>query len=123
MNTNDAYLNKLSKELKRHNVSELEIRQVIMQVKETLEHTNLSPIEEFGTPEAYTQALYPHRKQRQYYLFTLIGMLLAIAGFIVLNVYFRHQGNDMTLESLWKFSPLLAIPLGIIIDFTRYVKA
>lgn len=123
MNDNNVYLEKLSRELKRYSVSESEIQHALAGVQETLGHSDSTPIEEFGTPQEYARSLYPNSKQRQYYIFTLIGLILAAAGFVVLHIHFGNQGIQGTAESLWKFAPLLAIPLGALIDFIRYLRA
>lgn len=123
MDAKNAYITNLSKELKRHNVSDPEIQQVLAGVQETLEHTGSTPDEEFGSPREYVRALYPDNSHRQYYLFTLVGIILAAVGFVALHIYFRNQGLQGTLEALWGFSPLLAIPIGMLIDFTRYLRA
>lgn len=123
MNENDVYLAKLSKELKRHSVSTSEMQHTLARVQETLELSGSTPVEEFGTPETYVRALYPDREQQKYYLFTLVGLILGAAGFAMLHVYFHNQGMQETMEALWKFTPLLAIPLGMLVDFTRYLRA
>lgn len=123
MSTNAVYLRELSKELRRHSVPEIEIKKTLLEVHATLEDSNLEPEEEFGSPKDYVNALFPERKSQNYSVFTLIGLIIAIIGFIGLNIYFKSIGTVETTEALLRFIPLIAIPIGMAIDFTRYLRA
>lgn len=123
MKANLAYLKELSRELRRHDIPAAEIEQTVREVQETGSDTDRPFTEELGSPQEYIQALYPEAKPKQYYLFTLIGLILASIGFILLTVYFRNLGTDGTAQSMWKFAVLIAIPIGMAIDFTRYSRA
>lgn len=123
MSTNAVYLRELSKELRRHSVPEIEIKETLLEVHATLEDSNLEPEEEFGSPKDYVNALFPERKSQNYSVFTLIGLIIAIIGFIGLNIYFKSIGTVETTEALLRFIPLIAIPIGMAIDFTRYLRA
>ena len=123
MKTDENYLKELSRALRRHAIPETEIEQTIREVQETGNNTDRPLTEEFGSPQDYVKALYPETKPKQYYLFTLCGLILAAIGFILLTVYFRNLGTDGTAQSLWKVAALIAIPIGMAIDFTRYARA
>ncbi|MFZ2598062.1 hypothetical protein [Corynebacterium casei] len=123
MKTDENYLKELSRALRRHAIPEAEIEQTIREVQETGNNTDRPLTEEFGSPQDYVKALYPETKPKQYYLFTLCGLILAAIGFILLTVYFRNLGTDGTAQSLWKFAALIVIPIGMAIDFTRYATA
>ncbi|MDO5508049.1 MAG: hypothetical protein Q4F64_06895 [Corynebacterium casei] len=122
MQTNEPYLHELARELKRHEIPAHEVEQTIVEVQATATETNQPLVEEFGTARQYVNALYPEATPKQFYLFTLIGLILAAAGFIVLTAYFRNIDATGTALALWKFSPLLLIPVGMAVDFTRYRK-
>lgn len=122
MKTNLAYLKELSRELRRYELPSAEVEQTIRDVQEIGTDKDRTLAEEFGSPKDYVEALYPKAKPKQYYLFTLIGLILASIGFVILTSHFRDLGMDGTVQSLWKFAALLTIPVGMAIDFTRYLK-
>lgn len=123
MKSDKNYLKELSRELRRHDIPASEIEQTVREVQETGSDIDQPLTDEFGSPQEYVRALYPEAKPKQYYLFTLLGLVLAVFGFILLTVYFRYIGSDGTALSLWKFAALTAIPFGMAIDFTRYLRA
>ena len=122
LKTNLAYFKELSWELRRQELPTAEVDQTTQDVQENGTDTDRTLAEEFGSPKDYVKALYPKAKSKQYYLFTLIGLILAAIGFIILTAHFRDLGMDGTAQSLWKFAALLTIPVGMAIDFTRYLK-
>lgn len=122
MKTNLAYLKELSRELRRHELPSAEVEQTIRDVQEIGTGTDRTLAAEFGSPKNYVKALYPKAKPKQYYLFTLIGLILASIGFMILTSHFRDLGMDGTARSLWKFAAFLTVPVGMAIDFTRYLK-
>lgn len=122
MKTNLAYLKELSRELRRHELPSAEVEQTIRDVQEIGTDKDRILAEEFGSPKDYVKALYPKAKPKLYYLFTLIGLILASIGFMILTSHFRDLGMDGTAQSLWKFAAFLTVPVGMAIDFTRYLK-
>ncbi|MEY8577978.1 hypothetical protein AALI21_06675 [Corynebacteriaceae bacterium 6-324] len=122
MKANLAYLTELSRELRRHDLPTAEVEQTIRDAQEIGTGTDRTLAAEFGSPKNYVKALYPKAKPKQYYIFSLIGLILASIGFIILTAHFRDLGIDGTAQSLWKFAALLTIPVGMAIDFTRYLK-
>ncbi|MER0091509.1 hypothetical protein, partial [Corynebacterium sp. KPL2680] len=74
-----------------------------------------------GAPDEYAEALYPNRPKKQFYLFTAIGIALAVIGFVTLHVLFKGDEASSAV-SLVKFIPLICMPIGIAIDVKRFSK-
>ncbi|MER0079929.1 hypothetical protein ABRP87_08255 [Corynebacterium sp. KPL2830] len=116
---NARYLDNLARELRLLNINGLELDQALSSVKEVIHEKGVRAEDEFGPAREYAHTLYPDSSQRQFYLFTLLGMILAVAGFIGLHIYLDHANIENTGQ-LVKFTPLLLIPVGMGIDFARY---
>ncbi|WP_144793094.1 hypothetical protein [Corynebacterium singulare] len=119
---NSRYLDNLARELRLLNINGAELDQALSSVKEVIHETDVRAEDEFGPAKEYAYTLYPDSSPRQFYLFTLLGMILAVAGFIGLHLYFGVVGVG-DVGQLVKYAPLLLIPAGMGIDVARYRNA
>ena len=117
---NDEYLKRLARELRLRSVSESDINQEILRVMES-DDAGVNLRNEFGPPNEYAEALYPNRPKKQFYLFTAIGIALAVIGFVTLHVLFKGDEASSAV-SLVKFIPLICMPIGIAIDVKSFSK-
>lgn len=119
---NARYLDNLARELRLLNINGLELDQALSSVKEVIHETDVRAEDEFGPAREYAHTLYPNSSQRQFYLFTLLGMMLAVAGFIGFHIYL-DSADIGNAGQLVEYTPLLLIPVGMGIDVARYRNA
>jgi len=115
-----SYIRQLTRELKMRNASKSQVDDALSGVIESQENgADLQA--EFGHPTEYAEKIIPGSSPVKLYGFTLGGLVLGALGFILLNVDER-QWNYLVENHLTVYLPLLLIPIGIGIDFWRYLR-
>lgn len=115
-----GYIRALTRELKLRGASSDEIDEALNGIHEGLENgSDLNG--EFGTPEEYAKNMLPDRSPKQIYGFLLTGLLLGFLGFFFL-VLDRNRSQIIVSNDAMVYIPLLLIPIGMGIDFYRYLK-